>query len=63
MLLLSHLRKWLFFIGLTAILLSVMLDSSFATDETSVPEPNMLALMGIGGAVAVLMSFFRGPRS
>ena len=56
-------RKWLLLVGLAAILLSLVLDGTFATDPpVEVPEPNILALMGIGGAVAVLLSLFRGPR-
>jgi hypothetical protein len=57
-----HARRWLFFIGLSAILLSVVLDSTFATDVVPVPEPNVLALMGVGGAAAVLISLFKRPR-
>jgi len=58
-----HARKWLFFIGLSAILLSILLDSTFATDPpVPVPEPNVLALMGVGGAAVVLLSLFRRPR-
>jgi hypothetical protein len=50
-------------LGLAAIVMSVVLDGTFATDGiTPVPEPNILALMGIGGAVAILASIFRGPR-
>jgi hypothetical protein len=63
MLLTLQFRKWLFLVGLAAILLSLVLDGTFATDApVEVPEPNILALMGIGGAVAVLLSLFRGPR-
>lgn len=60
----THIRKWIFFTGLSAIMLSVVLDSTFARDglPTAVPEPNILALMGIGGAVAVLLSLFKRPR-
>lgn len=62
MVLTPHIRKWLFSIGVMAIMFSVILDAGFATDPVDVPEPNILALMGIGGAVAVLLSIFRGPR-
>jgi hypothetical protein len=63
MLLAPQIRLWLFFGGLTAIMLSFILDGTFATDvAVPVPEPNILALMGVGGAVAVLLSLFRGPR-
>jgi hypothetical protein len=55
-------RKWLLLAGLAAILLSLVLDGTYATDVVAVPEPNILALMGVGGAVAVLLSLFRGPR-
>lgn len=58
-----HARKWLFFIGMSAIVLSVVLDTTFATDGTNqVPEPNILALMGVGGAAAVLLSLFKRTR-
>jgi hypothetical protein len=62
MLLELQLRKWLLLTGLTAILLSLVLDGTFATDPVEVPEPNILALVGIGGAVAVMLSIFRRPR-
>ena len=64
MLLTLNIRKWLFFVGLTAIMLSFILDNNFATDfpPGTVPEPNILALLGIGGAVAMLVSLFRRPR-
>ena len=63
MLLALQFRKWLLLAGLAAILLSLVLDGTYATDViVEVPEPNILALMGIGGAVAVLLSLFRGPR-
>ena len=63
MLLALQFRKWLLLAGLAAIILSLVLDGTFATDgPVPVPEPNILALMGIGGAVAVLLSLFRGPR-
>ena len=57
-----HIRKWLFFLGLAAIMLSVILDGSFASDAVELSEPSLLALMGVGGAVALLISLFRGPR-
>ena len=63
MLLALQFRKWLLLAGLATIILSLVLDGTFATDTTvPVPEPNILALMGIGGAVAVLLSLFRGRR-
>ena len=63
MLVVPHFRKWLFFVGLLVIALSVVLDSTYATDPTiPVPEPNILALTGVGGVALVLVSLFRGPR-
>ena len=59
-----HFRKWLFMLGLAAIIMSVVLDGTFATNEspTPVPAPNILPLIVIGEAVAILASIFRGPR-
>jgi branched-subunit amino acid transport protein len=63
MLLTSHFRKWLFFVGFAAIMFSIVMDSTFATDGiATVPEPSVLALVGISGAVAVLVSLLRRPR-
>jgi PEP-CTERM motif len=63
MVLTSHIRKGLFFVGLAAIMFSIVMDRTFATDGiATVPEPSVLALLGISGAVAVLVSLFRGPR-
>jgi hypothetical protein len=58
----NHARKLLFFIGISVIMLSVVLDSTFATDPVEVPEPNILALMGVGGAAVLLISLFKRPR-
>ncbi len=55
-------RTTLFFLGLAAILAGLALDPNFAADSTAVPEPNTLALLGIGGAAAMVASFFRRRR-
>jgi hypothetical protein len=63
MLLTSHFRKWLFFVGFAAIMFSIVMDSTFATGGiATVPEPSVLALVGRSGAVAVLVSLLRRPR-
>ena len=63
MLVVPHSRKWLFFVGLFVIALSIVLDSTYATDgPVPVPEPNILALTGVGGVALVLVSLFRRPR-
>lgn len=50
----EHSRKALFFTSLSAIGLSVVLDANFATDGISLPEPNMLSLLAIGGVAGVV---------
>jgi uncharacterized membrane protein YjfL (UPF0719 family) len=53
-------RKFLFVGGLTAIILSFVLDSVFANDEVvDVPEPNILSLIALGGVVAIGLSVIR----
>ena len=56
----DHFRRILFASGLTSIALSVGLDGHFATDNVvQVPMPSTLALLAVGGVVAVAASLIR----
>ena len=53
-------RKVLFFGGLIAITLSVVLDPQFATDlARPLPEPSALSLLALAGAMGVVVSLIR----
>ena len=54
------LRQSMFFLGLALVAISLLFDGSFANDPpVAVPEPNVLALLGLGGAVMVVASLVR----
>ena len=58
-----RLRRVLFGSGLTAVMMSMLLDGHFATDATvQVPGPTPLALLAIGGVGGIVVSLIRRRR-
>jgi hypothetical protein len=55
----TSIRSTLFFGGLLAITLSIVLDRMFATDSSTIPEPATWSLLAIAGVVAVAGSIIR----
>ena len=56
-------RSTLFFGGLSAITLSVALETVFATDAVNtVPEPGTWSLIAVAGVAAVAVSIIRGRK-
>lgn len=58
-----NLRTGLFLPGLFAIVVAVVLDPLFASvPPVSVPEPNTLALLGLGGVAITIAALIRRLR-
>jgi hypothetical protein len=50
----------MFLIGLSLVAVGLLFDGSFANDlPVSVPEPDALALMGLGGAAMMVAALVR----
>jgi hypothetical protein len=59
----DHLRMIVFSSGLTAVMMSVLLDGHFATDTAlPVPGPTPLALLAIAGVAGIVGSLIRRRR-
>lgn len=59
----KRLRQTLFMLGLAMVAVGLLLDGSFANDQPIVvPEPDALALMGLGGAAMMIASLVRKRR-
>ena len=59
-----RIRQMMFLAGLGFVSASLLLDGVFAQDPppVQVPDPDTLALMGLGGAVMIVMSLVRKRR-
>ena len=59
-----RMRQIMFLAGLGLVATSLLLDDVFATDPppVQVPDPDTLALMGLGGAAMVVLSLIRKRR-
>ena len=54
------LRQAMFLLGLALVAVGLLFDGSFANDiSVEVPEPDALALMGLGGAAMMVASLVR----
>jgi hypothetical protein len=56
------LRQAMFLLGLALVAVGLLFDGSFANDvgpPIEVPEPDALALMGLGGAAMMVASLVR----
>ena len=54
------LRQAMFLLGLALVAVGLLFDGSFANDApVVVPEPDALALMGLGGAAMMVASLVR----
>jgi hypothetical protein len=53
-------RTLLFWFGITAIAMSILLDKFFATDTNiDVPEPSVVSLLAVGGVVGIAAAVIR----
>ena len=54
------LRQLMFLLGLALVAVGLLFDGSFANDPpVAVPEPDALALLGLGGAAMMVASLVR----